>query len=288
MNKNAKATLQNIKNQKTDFTLALGDLSYLQAKNEHAWCDFVKTNVGKEYPFELVIGNHDLEQDSSIDQFAACLPNRISNLQGNYSKQYFFDYEGIARFIVVSPALKIGGQAQNYKKDSPEYKELSKTIDEARDNNLKWVIVAMHENCITIGTKNCSIGTDILNLLVKKKVDFILQGHEHGYIRSKQLNLNNKCKEISPKTPSPACTINDENGEFKRGSGPILVISGSGGYELRDINLNREEKVFFSDWHGLNSKPVYGPAIFRIFKGRVEGFFISNQGRVEDHFIVKD
>ena len=40
----------------SDFTLALGDLSYGTTGQEQSWCDFVTSRVGAGYPFELVAG----------------------------------------------------------------------------------------------------------------------------------------------------------------------------------------------------------------------------------------
>jgi hypothetical protein len=49
------------------------------------------------------------------------------------------------------------------------------------------VVVGMHKPCITVGRYVCDPGSDRFNLLVSKKVDLILSGHEHSYQRSKQL-----------------------------------------------------------------------------------------------------
>ena len=91
------------------FTLALGDLSYGSFTPESAWCDYIKSKVGNTYPFELISGNHESNgQDGLIDNFAACLPDRIGNITGTYAKEYYFDYPAsapLARFILISPAL---------------------------------------------------------------------------------------------------------------------------------------------------------------------------------------
>ena len=59
------------------FYLALGDLSYGSARAERSWCDLVRSHVGSSYPFELVSGNHDDASNGLIDNFAACLPDRM-------------------------------------------------------------------------------------------------------------------------------------------------------------------------------------------------------------------
>ena len=47
----------------------------------------------------------------------------------------------------------------------------------------------MHKPCITVGQYDCDPGPDLFNMLVSKKVDLILSGHEHIYQRSHQLAL---------------------------------------------------------------------------------------------------
>jgi len=56
---NTAAVLDTIAASGASFHLALGDLSYGDLRPESNWCDFVKSHVGSEFPFELIAGNHD-------------------------------------------------------------------------------------------------------------------------------------------------------------------------------------------------------------------------------------
>src|SRR4051812_40555951 len=56
---NATGVLSAIDATNSDFTLALGDLSYGVTGQEQNWCDTVTSKVGTGYPFELVSGNHE-------------------------------------------------------------------------------------------------------------------------------------------------------------------------------------------------------------------------------------
>ena len=93
-------------------------------------------------------------------------------------------------------------------------------------------------NCVTAGEKHCEIGADLFDLLAQKKVDLVLQGHEHGYERSGQFALNpTTCPAIpiSPNntgTPSynQGCVVdNGASGNYTKGAGPVLVIDGTAG-----------------------------------------------------------
>lgn len=275
---------------KTDFTLALGDFAYDQAENEEQWCDFVHKNVGETYPFMVVPGNHDTEGDSGfgrghIERYSACLPSRIDNIIGSYPGRYYFDYKNTARIIVTSPNLTVNTGESSFAKGSANYTWLSQTLDDAKSKNIPWVVLAMHENCITIGVKKCSIGEDILNLAVEKKVDLIFQGHEHGYMRSKQLNLGAGCPQITTASPSSKCTTDAED-SYKKGNGSLLVINGTGGYPLREINTNRPESVYFSKWFGSNESPANGPSKVTVTKNKLSVTYISTEGVTKDSFTI--
>jgi hypothetical protein len=92
----------------------------------------------------------------------------------------------------------------------------------------------MHEVCLTTGVSQCQIGEDINNLLIRKKVDLVLQGHDHAYFRSKQLAINST---TCPNVPSDSynstttkvgsanlnCVVNDgSTGSYVKGAGTVL------------------------------------------------------------------
>src|SRR5258708_26758667 len=112
----------------------------------------------------------------------------------------------------------------------------------------------MHKVCITMGTMPCDIGPDLLNLLVSKKVDLILQAHDHDYQRSKQLALNGTtCTAISPAAYNTNCVVNDgSTGNDTQGTGPVVVITGSIGEALFNLNTAAADAGSFARWMGNN------------------------------------
>lgn len=278
-------TLNQIKANKADFTLALGDLSYGRV-TERAWCKKVNDALGASYPFQLLAGNHD-DKDSKMAIFAECLPNRLPGVVGDYGRQYAFDYADLARVIAVTPGVTVNSETYTYPKGSANYRWVEQQIDDARKAGRKWVIVATHKNCLTAGVKSCEIGTDLFNLLVKKRVDLIVQGHEHAYMRSKQLTTNTACPEIKPGGYKKACVKDAVDGAFAQGEGPVLVINGAGGVALRPLDEKHPDKPFFADRHADKLDPAYGPSIFTVTEANIEARFVDGKGRTKDSFTIR-
>src|SRR3954467_3720883 len=177
----------------SDTHLALGDLSYATTGQEEVWGDFVKARLGEKSPFELVSGNHESNGlNGNINDFSACLPNQLPGLVGTYGRQYYVDVpqqNPLVRFVMLSPNLTFPNGTATYSAGSARYNWASDAIDGARTSSIPWVVVGMHKPCISMGIYSCDTGADLTNLLLSKKVDLVLNGHEHMYQRSKQLAL---------------------------------------------------------------------------------------------------
>ena len=109
----------------------------------------------------------------------------------------------------------------------------------------EWVIVGMHKNCLTPGTKSCEIGQNFLNLLINEHVDLVLQGHDHLYARSKQLT----CATVN--SYNAAC-VADADDTYARGAGTAIVIDGAAGASFYNINANDSERDYFVKAMGGN------------------------------------
>jgi hypothetical protein len=269
----AAATLEGIHAAGVDFALHFGDMAYDQAAApyETTWCNFVKDRLGADFPYEIVTGGHDLDEgptrgaqyEGSIDRYTQCVPDRMGSTSVNgagYGKEYFFDHpaaQPLARLIMISPSITMpDGTVYDYTATppSPHYQWLADTIDSARAAGIRWVIVGMARDCITAGEKQCEIGQDVFNLLVDKKVDLILQGHEHGYERSKQLASGPACPAIPLNVPAPAaCIANDgTNGVYVKGDGAVIVIAGTLGIPQRAMYPQDPEAPDFAALMGGN------------------------------------
>src|SRR5713226_7419057 len=276
----ATANLKAINGSSSNFVLALGDLSYGNPGTEQSWCNYVRSFVSSKIPFELVSGDHEDGgeiQNGLIDNFATCLPDRLG-ATGIYGKEYYFDYpqaNPIARFILISPALTLtygngtypNGSMWNYTNvpsPTPHYVWLNKTIDQARKLNIPWVIVGMHKDCITSGVRGCEIKPELMNLLLSKKVDLILQGHEHSYQRSKQLAC------ATPYSFTLSCVTNDgSSGTYTKGQGSVTVIDGTGGAYLERLFSTVEDRPYFAAWNNN----TWGYSKYSITPDRIDKVF---------------
>jgi Calcineurin-like phosphoesterase len=255
---NTNSSLHLLASSGVKFYLALGDLSYQSVGEEEVWCSIVKSYVGESFPFELVSGFHDDGRESApndgglIDNFVGCLPDHLGSA-GIYGKEYYFDYPSsspLARIIMTSPDLNFtNGGFYSYTTGSSHYVWLSNVIDMARASGIPWVIVAMHKPCISAGIyPKCIVGRDLMNLLLQKKVDLVLQAHDHNYQRSTQLTC------AFAEHFSSGCVADDgASGTYAKGRGTIFVIAGTFGQEFYPINYTSPNAPYFASLASSNT-----------------------------------
>ena len=275
------SVLNAINTADSDLTLALGDLSYGTTGQEQAWCDFVATRVGAGYPFELISGNHESNGlNGNINDFSACLPNQLPGVVGTYGRQYYVDVpadDPVVRFILISPALTYPDSTWSYAAGTPRYNWTAQTIDAARTASIPWVVVGMHKPCISVGTYSCEPGADLFNLLLSKKVDLILSGHEHGYMRSHQLALGAGCATLAPGSFDTDC-VADSDDAYTQGTGSVAAVVGTGGTALRDVNSADTEAGYFDATSGLNANPTWGALNVTATADSLQGSFLRGSG----------
>jgi PKD repeat protein len=275
----------------SDAHLALGDLSYGVTGEEAAWCDFVKNQVGDKFPFQVLSGNHESDgQHGNINDFSACLPNQLPGVVGTYGRQYFVDLpqdRPLVRFVMISPGLTFpGGPQWNYSAGSARYQWTAATIDGARSANIPWVVVGMHKPCLSLGEYSCDPGPDLTNMLISKRVDLVLNGHEHLYQRSKQLALGSQCSALSIGTYNANCVV-DADSDLTKGAGTVFTTIGTGGVPLRDVSVEDPEAGYFAATSGANQSPSYGFGDFDVTPDRLLMRFVrGSQGTFSDEFTL--
>lgn len=311
----AAAVFDQIGSSGAAFFLSLGDLIYSARYGESTWCEFVKSHLGSRgstFPFAIIAGAHEdgvSYREGLVDNvvsngtganpaYPRCLPNRLPIVEsphlgtspsstGNYAKEYYFDFPSsppLARFILISPGLnfKYGGR-YDYSEGNPRYRWVASTIDDARARGIPWLIVAMHRNCISMGIKSCETGPDIFNLLISRKVDLILQGHDHNYQRSKQLIINTACPWISPDSFDPKCVVDPNvTDTYPKGAGTVLVINGLGGIGTAALYRNDPEAPYFV----TSQNSSYGIVKFVVSSTAISGSFVKATGSYTDAFSI--
>ncbi len=266
------------------FHLALGDFSYDPNVSAAAWSAYAKNLLPPNFPFEIVSGGHD---SSQIDAYAADLPNHMANITGTYAKQYAFDYPlvaPLARFIIVSPSEVLSGYT--YNRGTVGYNWVSQMIDGARTAKIHWVIVAMHEYCFVIDSTSCA-GQDLLDLLLTKHVDLILQAQKHTYQASKQLNLNSGCTVLPITSYNPRCVVNAST-HMTKGVGSVIVVSGTGGTtDQLAINTSDPKINYYRAWMGSNVHQSWGISDFTVSPTQITMHFIAVSGSFTDSFVIQ-
>lgn len=265
----------------SDAHFALGDLSYGVTGAEDAWCSFVKQRVGEGFPFELLSGNHESNGlNGNINDFSACLPNQLPGLVGTYGRQYYVDVpqgDPLVRFVMLSPNLGFPGGQWNYPAGSERYNWAAAAIDGARTAGVPWVVVGMHKPCLSVGDYSCDVGADLVNLLLTKKVDLVLTGHEHLYQRSKQIALRAGCPTLTIGSYNPACVADADNA-LTQGAGTVFAGIGTGGVGLRNINPADTEAGYFAATSGANQNPTWGYGDFDVTTDRLTMAFVRGAG----------
>lgn len=288
---NTNAVLTKLAQTDPDATLALGDLAYGDSPNEQAWCDFVKAKIGQDKAFQLVSGNHESldVNDGDINNFSACLPNQVPGIVGTYGRQYYMDFPKGAptvRVIQVSKELTFEDGKWTYSAGDPRYTWVANAIDDARAQGAKWIVVSTHLPCMSVGSYACPANRDLYNLLVSKKVDLVLHGHEHAYMRTHQLRAGvTGCSTLVVGSVDPDC-IADSDSDFAAGQGTVFATVGTGGTPVRDVNSSDSEAGYFAAFTGLNRDPSYGFLDLAITDGELKAKFVAAVGTGADAFTI--
>jgi hypothetical protein len=293
-----QSTANTVKARNPDFMIALGDLSY-SSNGEEKWCKYWTEYL--KFPNLLIVpGNHDTDESSGgeiSDYLKHCGNPFQSAITGIYPWRYYFDYPSnspIARFIMVSPG--IGGSnpiSRDYSAGTSSFHFVSKSIDDAREKKLKWIVVGMHKNYITTFVKRNEISTDqertFMTMLLDKKVDLILQAHEHGYERSKQLTTNPEtCPKLEVDTFNDNCVV-DSDDDLVKGAGTVIHVIGTGGKGMRKLEAADSEYKYFVNKFSHEDNETFGFGEFSISSSELSFSFVRSEGAsFSDSFRVRE
>lgn len=285
-NPNTSAVLNAVAASGSQLFFPMGDLSYSQLTPESKWCSFVSNILGANYPAELVAGNHEDNDgpDGFIGNFASCLPDQTGNVQGTYPTEYYIDYPPSAplvRFVTISPGLDLNANGTNwsYKQSTSHYTWTANAIDGARAAGIPWVVVGMHEYCLSLVNHSCFVSDDLMNLLISKKVDLYLQAHDHAYSRSKQLAYGPGCTWVSSTSFNSAC-VADANpaSTYTAGNGTVIATVGSGGVSINSQDPQLAWAQYFQWYMGSNNNATYGFLKVTVSATQMSAQFVRGSG----------
>ena len=205
--KNTKKTIDNIKDNKPELVLPLGDLSYQKSAN--CWFDIMSPFKKKVM---IILGFHDVNDgQAKMDQYL-----KSFELDKPY---YSFDY-GKVHFIVMA-------SESSFQQGSPQYQFISEDLKKAsEDKDVNWVIVTSYGPFYTspsIHKAEKPIRDLYHPLFEKYDVDLVLQAHNHNYQRTYPISYNLGDSSKPTVTNQSTTGYNDHHG------GTVFALVGTGG-----------------------------------------------------------
>lgn len=259
--KTSKEVLDTIAGLRPQFNLALGDFSY-EPGIEQEFCDMVTGRLGEDFPYQLITGNHESDgHDGDIGKFVECLPNRLPGLRGEYGTQWYVDVpeaNPLVRLIMVSPGIDFRhGRRLDFSVQGEDWNWTADAIDGAAAAGIPWTVVGMHALCLSMGEYGCTVGEEFATMLLEKKVDLVLNAHDHVYQRSHQLGIGESCPVLVSNKVAAGCIV-DADADMVKGAGTVTATVGVGGQSLNEIDAKDPEAGYFAAWSGENQNPAYG------------------------------
>ncbi|EGG38209.1 S-layer homology domain-containing protein [Paenibacillus sp. HGF5] len=193
-------------------------------------------------------GNHEDENYAFIEHFNVQQPEHSATETGAY---YSYDYSN-AHFVVLN-SNEDSAEFDNFSPEQVEW--LKKDVQKAKKAGAEWVIVNIHKGPYT--TSNHATDFDIMGangvrtkiapLMAELGIDFVLQGHDHIYARTKPIKSDGSASEPAKITEM----LNGQKLEYSvNPDGTIYLIPATAG-----------PKVYYK-----NPSPSLGEAYYNLFE----------------------
>ena len=214
-NKETKKTIKKMTKLEPELVVGLGDYTY-QNISPQCWFDISEPIDEK---MKIVIGNHDLDFQSSYDQLLDHY-----NLREPY---YSFNFYNI-HFLAIS-------SEHPFEKGSKQYEFIKSDLEESlQDPSILWRIVYLHKPMYTSANFDRKDSENLKNtfhqLFEKYQIDLVLSGHTQYYQRSLPLLYNNN------DSTSPSIIDQNNNNGYTNNKGVIFVTAGTAGDALHNID----------------------------------------------------
>ncbi|NUU60761.1 S-layer homology domain-containing protein [Paenibacillus agri] len=193
-------------------------------------------------------GNHEDKANAFYEHFNIQEAAGSATVTGAY---YSYDYSN-AHFVVLN-SNENSDQYANFSNEQVEW--LKKDVQEAHEAGARWIIVNIHKGPYT--TSNHATDKDIMGsngvrtkiapIMAELGIDFVLQGHDHIYARTKPIKADGTAAATEKITETLAgktveYTVNPD--------GSIYLIPATAG-----------AKVYYK-----NQKPALGEAYYNLFE----------------------
>jgi hypothetical protein len=227
---NAVATHNVCKNAGAEAIVHTGDLDYLNSPS--SWENFINAQVGSNFPYFYVLGNHDTANATGYRTNAEARFNRLGiTWSGTLTTHCTFDWRGL-RFILTTPGLGDGTAATYIR-------------DQAAATTAPWVISVFHEQMakMQVGTKGDATGWEVYEEGRLQGVT-TWNGHEHSYGRTHL--LSDMDTQLIADSVSPYTIVKGTS---------MVIQTGAGGQSLRSFGAYANEPYWASKYnanYGVN------------------------------------
>ena len=145
-----------------------------------------------------------------------------------------------------------------------------------------------HKPCLRTGVQNGSAVRDFLTLLVSKKVDLVLQRHDHTYRRTRPIASGHaSCDVVLPEGYNPDCVANESADTYVKGQGSVFVIAGTAGETETAIDLNNPIAPYFVSTMGTNGAGAHGFMRVVVSRTQLNAAFVTTAGNAfSDAFAI--
>ncbi len=203
-----------IKANAYNFVVGVGDNAY-----ESSTCWINKFTTLKSI-MNSAYGNHEYSETGGISPYKTFF---------GHSKTYFtFQFQNIF-FIVMDDNETESSSAPSIQPNSTQYNFIASELARvATDPTVTWKIAVMHHPWFGNGAQHPADEAHqveaLMQLFQLNKVSFVCTGHNHHWVRSKQVSYNSS----NPRLPN----VVSATSPFSRtANGLIHVVSGTGGHD---------------------------------------------------------
>ena len=131
------------------------------------------------------------------------------------------------------------------------------------------------------------MGRDLLDLLLEKKVDIVVSGHDHLYARSHQLATTNggDCDAFVLGGYDENC-VADADDAFVAGDGTVLATAGTGGFVNYSVRTTDPERDYYAAAGPEGSDVLEGFLKLSITANQLSGQYVVANGTMSDAFTI--
>jgi 3',5'-cyclic AMP phosphodiesterase CpdA len=245
MRATSRAVLQLIAREHADLVIHLGDLSYEEASPAE-WEAQVDAVLGPDFPYFVVIGNHDIPSWFIQGGFAQRLGARLSRMQGAHCQgEYAINASCTFRGLhfVLSGVGTYGHEHERFLRSALD-------TSNAQHNLCVW-----HKNQrdMQVGAKVDEVGWQAYQICAQHGAP-IITGHEHSYSRTFALHAVGNRKQQHGAGGSAS--------ELLLGPGRTFVaVSGLGGESIRAFTPEHKADSWWASIYAGNLQVMNGETV---------------------------